>query len=200
MIGRLRGQLLLKRPPALLVEAGGVGYELEAPMSTFYNLPAVGDEIVLHTHLLVREDAHILYGFTTENDRALFRALLKVNGVGARMALAILSGMDAATFTHTIQIGDAARLTRLPGIGKKTAERLIIEMCDRLSALPTGSSLDKASRVNVSPAALAEDEAAQALIALGYKPQEAGRMVAGVVQPGMSAEGMIRQALRMAVK
>ncbi len=131
MIGRLRGTIVYKRPPQLLLDVGGVGYELDAPMSTFYDLPAVGETVTLVTHLAVREDAQVLYGFIRESDRALFRALLKVTGVGARMGLAILSGMDAQRFARCVEQQDVAALIRLPGIGRKTAERLIVEMRDR---------------------------------------------------------------------
>ena len=201
MIGRLRGQLLVKRPPYLLLEVGGVGYEVEAPMSTFYALPEVGAEVVLHTHLQVREDAHSLFGFAAEAERGLFRELLKVNGVGAKVALAILSGMDAATFSGCVLAADAARLTRLPGIGKKTAERLIIEMRDRLGALEVGVAPAAAPAAGMSAAPVAaEDEAVNALIALGYKPQEASRMVAAVATDDMGTEDLIRQALKAVVR
>lgn len=200
MIGRLRGTLLHKRPPHLLLEVGGVGYEVEAPMSTFYALPETGAEVVLHTHLQVREDAHNLYGFAAEAERALFRELLKVNGVGARVALAILSGMDAASFTACVQAGDTARLTRLPGIGKKTAERLIIELRDRLGALDGGATVSIASVAKSVVQESAEDEAVNALIALGYKPQESSRMIAAVKSDEMTTEDLIRQALKAAVR
>ena len=201
MIGRLRGQLLVKRPPHLLLEVAGVGYEVEAPMSTFYVLPEVGVEVVLHTHLQVREDAHSLFGFAAEAERSLFRELLKVNGVGAKVALAILSGMDAATFTACVQFADAARLTRLPGIGKKTAERLIIEMRDRLGVLESGG-MPAVAPTTGTPARRdsAEDEAVNALISLGYKPQEASRMVAAVMTDDMGTEDLIRQALKAVVR
>lgn len=201
MIGRLRGQLLLKRPPHLLIDVGGVGYEVEAPMSTFYALPETGAEVVLHTHLQVREDAHSLFGFAAEAERGLFRELLKVNGVGARVALAILSGMDAGTFTSCVQAGDAARLTRLPGIGKKTAERLIIELRDRLGALDAETEVAGSRPADVPAAQMsAEDEAVNALIALGYKPPEASRMVSAVKRDGMDTEDLIRQALKAVVR
>ena len=132
MIGRLHGVLLRKEPPALLVDVGGVGYELEAPMTTFYELPAVGEQITLYTHLVVREDAHLLYGFVRESQRRLFRGLLKVNGVGPRVALAVLSGLSDDEFTRCIAEEDITRLTKVPGIGRKTAERLVIEMRDKL--------------------------------------------------------------------
>lgn len=201
MIGRLRGELLLKRPPYLVLEVGGIGYEVEAPMSTFYGLPEVGEQVVLHTHLVVREDAHQLFGFAAEVERSLFRELLKVNGVGARVALAILSGMDAATFVACVHAADTARLTRLPGIGKKTAERLVIELRDRLATRDAGASPVAAPAAGNSAAgAGAEDEAVNALIALGYKPQEASRMVAAVLHEGQGTEDLIRQALRAVVR
>jgi Holliday junction DNA helicase RuvA len=200
MIGRLRGTLLDKKPPQLLLDVGGVGYEVEAPMSTFYQLPAVGGEVVLHTHLVVREDAHLLFGFGSERERSLFRALIKVNGVGAKMALAILSGMNADTFARCIQEDDAASLTRLPGIGKKTAERLIVEMRDRLADWQEAGVLPV---VMAAPGAMVRDEvkdAVSALIALGYKPPEASRMVSAVATDGRSSEEIIREALKGAMK
>jgi len=200
MIGRLRGTLLDKKPPQLLLEVGGVGYEVEAPMSTFYQLPASGSEVVLHTHLVVREDAHLLFGFASERERSLFRALIKVNGVGAKMALAILSGMNADAFARCIQEGDAASLTRLPGIGKKTAERLIVEMRDRLTDWQEAGVLPV---VMATPTAEVRDEvkdAVSALISLGYKPPEASRMVSGVSGAGHSSEEIIREALKGAMK
>lgn len=197
MIGRLRGSLLLKQPPQLLLEVGGVGYEVEAPMSTFYVLPEVGAEVVLHTHLHIREDAHQLFGFAAESERALFRELLKVNGVGAKVALAILSGMDAVTFADCIRAGDSARLVRLPGIGKKTAERLIVELRDRL---PVGVGSPSAASPAVPALADAEEEAVSALIALGYRPPEASRMIAALAGDGHDAETLIRHALRAAVR
>lgn len=199
MIGRLRGVLALKQPPQLLIEVGGVGYELEAPMSTFYVLPALGEEVLLYTHLHVREDAHQLFGFATGGDRALFRELLKVNGVGARVALAILSGMDASAFVTCIQAGDSARLTRLPGIGKKTAERLIVELRDRLDAPVSAEQMGVTPTATERPAD-AEEEAVSALVALGYRPQEASRMVSSVAGDDLNAEALIRQALRAVVR
>ena len=198
MIGRLRGTLISKQPPALLLDVQGVGYEVEAPMSTFYQLPEVGEEAVLHTHLIVREDAHVLCGFASENERSMFRALIKINGVGAKLALAILSGMSADEFARCIHENDTAGLTRLPGVGKKTAERLIVEMKDRLSdwqdnvvSLPTGEAQVQA--------ASGEREAVSALIALGYKPQEASKMVASVDTDNLTSEDIIKAALKAVV-
>ena len=198
MIGRLRGTLISKQPPALLLDVQGVGYEVEAPMSTFYQLPEVGEETVLHTHLIVREDAHVLCGFASESERSMFRALIKINGVGAKLALAILSGMSADEFARCIHDNDSAGLTRLPGVGKKTAERLIVEMKDRLSdwqdnvvSLPTGEAQVQA--------ASGEQEAVSALIALGYKPQEASKMVASVETGNLTSEDIIKAALKAVV-
>lgn len=202
MIGRLSGQLLVRQPPQLLIDVNGVGYEVEAPMSTFYSLPEVGSTVTLHTHLVVREDAHTLFGFATENERAMFRALIKVNGVGAKLALTILSGISADDFTRCIMDGDAAALTRLPGVGKKTAERLIVEMKDVLKKWQADAGDD----VSASPVASlvrpndAVADAVSALIALGYKPPEASRMVRGLETKDLSSEEIIRCALQGAVK
>ncbi len=200
MIGRLRGEIALKQAPYLLLEVNGVGYELEAPMSTFYDLPEVGKTVTLFTHLVVREDAHLLYGFAHESERALFRSLLKVSGVGAKMALAILSGMSADAFARCIQNNDTAALTRLPGIGKKTAERLIVEMRDRLDTLGERVvGLPGAGRaVTAAPDPVAD--AVGALIALGYKPPDASRMVRAVDGEGLASEEIIRAALKATVK
>ena len=199
MIGLLRGKILAKQPPQLLLDVQGIGYEIDTPMTTFYDLPAVGDEVTLFTHLAVREDAHTLYGFVRLSDRDLFRALLKVNGVGARLALTILSGMDAATFTACVLAGDAAALVRLPGIGKKTAERLIIELRDRLesgTATAAAGSVPGQVAVSASPV----EEAVSALVGLGYKPQEASRMVRSIENVDLSSEDIIRQALQATVQ
>lgn len=193
MIGLLRGVILHKQPPSLLLDVNGVGYEVNAPMSTFYQLPADDSPVTLYTHLMVREDAHVLYGFAQTSDRALFRALLKVNGVGAKMALAILSGMTAEEFAQCVQAADVAALTRVPGIGKKTAERLLIEMRDRLPAM--GQS-EGGAQPAFTPPASASNDALDALIALGYKPAEAQRMLKKLDVKGLSTEEIIRQALQ----
>jgi Holliday junction DNA helicase RuvA len=199
VIGRLRGELVAKRPPYLLVDVGGIGYELEAPMSTFYDLPAVGAAVVLHTHLVVREDAHVLYAFAREAERALFRSLLRVGGVGPKMALAILSGMNADEFARCVQRDDTAALSRLPGIGKKTAERLIIEMRDRLARLDDGALAAAARPPSAGGGApTAVEDAMSALVALGYKAPEASRMVRAVSAEGLSSEDLIRAALKAA--
>lgn len=192
MIGSIVGVLTLKAPPHLQLEVGGIGYEIEAPMSTFYGLPAVGERTRLLTHLVVREDAHLLYGFATEGERALFRQLLKISGIGPRIALAILSGVSDAAFAHAVREQDAAALMRIPGVGRKTAERLIVEMKDRLDAsAPAGQSA-------AGPATGAEAEAYSALVALGYKPQEATRLLKAVDTEGLklTTEEMIRRALQ----
>jgi Holliday junction DNA helicase RuvA len=198
MIGHLRGRLAAKQPPHLLLEVNGVGYEVEAPMSTFYKLPAVGEEIHLYTHLVVREDAHLLFGFASERERRLFRTLLKVNGIGARMALTILSGMETDMFVQCITAGDADRLVRLPGIGRKTADRLIVEMRDRLKDWETVAETQKDRRT--PRPGNAADEAVSALIALGYKPQEASRFVHAVATDGMGSEAIIREALKASIR
>jgi len=194
VIGRLHGVLLRKEPPALLVDVSGVGYELEAPMTTFYELPAVGEMVTLYTHLVVREDAHLLYGFAREGQRRLFRELLKVNGVGPRVALAVLSGLSDQEFSRCVAEEDITRLTKVPGIGRKTAERLVIEMRDKLSTDIAGPAAVSAP----GPAAPADpvSEAVSALVSLGYKPNEASRAVRGVSSKGLSAEEIIRQALK----
>lgn len=201
MIGRLRGILAEKQPPHLLLDVQGVGYEVEAPMSTFYQLPALGEPVTLHTHLAVRDDAHLLFGFATRGERAMFRSLIKVNGVGAKMALTILSGISAADFARSVHEGDTATLIRLPGIGKKTAERLVVEMRDRVddwhsSGITLGAQ-------PAAPAAVTGNEqlrdAVSALVSLGYKPQEASRLVNGL-DDTLSSEELIRAALKRAVK
>lgn len=197
MIGRLRGRLLLKRPPHLLVEVQGIGYELEAPMTTFYRLPEIGVEIHLYTHFVVREDAQLLFGFASEQERRLFRTLLKVSGVGAKTALTILSGMEADALARCIQAGDTERLVKLPGIGRKTADRLIVEMRDRLKDWESGTS---AASPGPAEAPGAAEEAISALIALGYKAQEASRFVHGVVKDGMKSEDIIREALKASIR
>lgn len=202
MIGRLRGTLLEKHPPQLLIDVGGVGYEVEASMSTIYQLPAIGSEVVVHTHLVVREDAHLLFGFATTDERRLFRTLIKVNGVGAKMALTILSGMNAGEFARCVQDNDTASLVRLPGVGKKTAERLVVEMRDRLKdwdvegVLPGGGTDAVAT---TAPAGDASRDAIAALVSLGYKPQEASRLISKVSDDELDTEGLIRAALKQAV-
>jgi Holliday junction DNA helicase RuvA len=196
MIGMLRGKILGKQPPRLLLDVQGVGYAVDAPMTTFYTLPEVGAEVTLFTHLAVREDAHTLYGFTALTDRDLFRSLLKVNGVGARLALGILSGMDARTFIACVQAGDSAALVRLPGIGKKTAERLIVELRDRLDAAAMPAATVRTGAAVPPLASSPVEEAVSALVGLGYKPQEASRMVRVIDATDLSCEDIIRSALQ----
>ncbi|AXY41473.1 Holliday junction branch migration protein RuvA [Halomonas sp. JS92-SW72] len=197
MIGRLRGTLLEKQPPWLVVDVAGVGYELEASMTTLVALPATGEAVSLHTHLIVRDDAHLLYGFAREQERALFRALIKVNGVGPRLALAILSGMDEAAFRRCVLDDDVKALMRLPGVGRKTAERLIIEMRDRFPHWEPGDDALAELASGAQPTASRHDplaDAEAALVSLGYKPAEAARMLAGLEGEG-STEAMIKAAL-----
>jgi len=197
VIGHLRGRLAAKHPPQLVVDVGGVGYELEAPMSTFYGLPAVGAEVSLHTHLVVREDAHVLFGFGTERERSLFRELIKVSGVGPRIALAILSGINVDEFQRCVEAEDVASLVRVPGIGRKTAERLVIEMRDRLKA--TGGTTSGAlPGTGPGSAATPQAEAFSALVALGYKPAEVTRLLQKADPSATSTEDLIRHALRAA--
>ena len=203
MIGFLRGKLAFKAPPLLMLDVNGVGYELEAPMTTCYNLPALGAEILLHTHLVVREDAHILFGFSTEADKTMFRTLIKVNGVGPKLALAILSGQSAEEFQRCIQNNDTQALVRLPGVGKKTAERLVIEMRDRLPELSDAfGTVDSATNsvVKVQRVANPKQEAISALCSLGYKPLDAGKMVQNISVEGKSCEDIIRLALQGSVR
>ncbi|MEY2681209.1 MAG: hypothetical protein RL661_1440 [Pseudomonadota bacterium] len=198
MIGFLRGILVLKKPPSLLVDVRGVGYEVDAPMSTFYGLPEVGGEVLLYTHLAIREDAHSLFGFISESERSLFRTLIKVNGVGAKLALGILSGLSAEEFHRAVEYQDTARLVRLPGVGKKTAERLIIELRDRLPELGT-VSLPGAGTLPM-PEASPVDDATSALVALGFKPQDAGQLVKKISVEGKTSEEIIRLALQSVAK
>lgn len=201
MIGFLRGKLISKSPPSLVLDVQGVGYEIEAPMTTFYDLPTIGEQVTLFTHLVVREDAHILFGFARETERVLFRSLIKVNSVGPKLALTLLSGLSAEAFHQCIADNDSNALVRLPGIGKKTAERLIIEMRDRLPDLPE-SAESGLQAVEMSQGAMGnpKQEALSALIALGYKPQDASRMLQNIAVANHSCEDIIRMALQDAGK
>jgi holliday junction DNA helicase RuvA len=198
MIGQLKGKILEKQPPQLLLDVNGVGYEIDAPMSTFYRLPDIGQDVILLTHLTVREDAHHLFGFYTKQEKLLFRTLLKVNGVGPRLALTILSSVEPDEFVRSIVNNDTANLIRVPGVGKKTAERLIIEMRDKLAGWESASSMDASLlKTSTTPGRHQTlQDAISALIALGYKPQEASRAVAKVDDGAMSSEELIRHALR----
>ena len=198
MIGFLRGKLVLKKPPSLVIDVQGVGYEIDAPMSTFYALPEVGADVLLYTHLAIREDAHSLFGFISESERVLFRTLIKVNGVGAKLALGILSGLSAEEFHRAVEYQDTARLVRLPGVGKKTAERLIIELRDRLPEL--GSVTIEGSGTLTVPEASPSEDAAAALVALGFRPQDAALMVRKVSAEGKTSEDIIRLALQASAK
>jgi Holliday junction DNA helicase RuvA len=200
MIGFLRGKLVYKAPPFLMLDVQGVGYELEAPMTTFYDLPALNEEIKLHTHLVVREDAHILFGFSTQADRALFRTLIKVSGVGPKLALTILSGQSAEEFYRCIHDNDTVALVRLPGVGKKTAERLVIEMRDRLPDLAESSPANISSGSTMSAIGNPKQEAVSALCSLGYKPLDANKMVQNISAEDKSCEDIIRLALQGALK
>ncbi|MGB1186550.1 MAG: Holliday junction branch migration protein RuvA [Cycloclasticus pugetii] len=198
MIGFLRGTVDEKQAPHVVIDVNGVGYDVETPMSSFFNLPALGETVSLRTHLVVREDAHVLYGFLTEQERALFRSLIKVNGVGPKVALGILSGVSVSDFCLWVSDSNVAALVRLPGIGKKTAERLVIDMRDRLpeetvttTPPPLGVLTQKTSAV---------EEAISALVALGYKPQDAEKRVRAVARDDASSEQIIRSALQSAAK
>ncbi|WP_322978599.1 Holliday junction branch migration protein RuvA [Pseudomonas sp. C11] len=198
MIGRLRGTLAEKQPPHLLLDVNGVGYELEVPMTTLYRLPSVGEAVTLHTHLVIREDAHLLYGFFEKRERELFRELIRLNGVGPKLALALMSGLEVDELVRCVQAQDTAALVKVPGVGKKTAERLLVELKDRFKAW---ESIPSIAPLVVEPqqaqaVSSAENDAVSALISLGYKPQEASRAVAAVKEDGLSSEDMIRRALR----
>ena len=198
MIGRLRGTLAEKQPPHLVIDVNGVGYELEVPMTTLYRLPAVGEPLTLHTHLVVREDAQLLYGFYEKRDRELFRELIRLNGVGPKLALALMSGLEVDELVRCVQAQDTSALMKVPGVGKKTAERLLVELKDRFKAWET---LPGMSTLVIEPSAgpavsNAENDAVSALISLGYKPQEASRAVAGIKDDGLSSEDLIRRALK----
>ncbi len=195
MIGSVRGRITAKSPPQVTLETAGIGYELEAPMSTFLHLPAVGVEVHLLTHLVVREDAHVLYGFATEEERRLFRSLIRVSGVGPKIALALLSGISVTAFAQCVREEDVSALTRVPGVGRKTAERLIVEMRDRL-APQTGGATSAAAPAGST----AHSEAWGALVALGYRPAEADRLIKAVGPGTHSTEELIRRALQGAAR
>ena len=202
MIGRLTGIIIQKQAPDLLLDVRGVGYELLASMTTFIDLPEINQEVTLHTHLIVREDAHTLYAFSSEKERSLFRTLLKVNGVGPKMALAIVSGMTADEFSLLVHSGDVTGLTRLPGVGKKTAERLIIEMRDRLPK--PNDTHESGATPATSPLRNIDEEAIEALLALGYKPAQASKMVSAYSKQmqgdSLSVEEIVRNALKASLK
>ncbi|OYD26019.1 Holliday junction branch migration protein RuvA [Oceanimonas baumannii] len=197
MIGRLKGIIVEKQPPEILLDVNGVGYEVTLPMSCFYELPDMGQATTVLTHFVVREDAQLLFGFNTKTERALFRELIKTNGVGPKLALAILSGMTADQFIHNVEQGDITALVKLPGVGKKTAERLVVEMRDRLKGFG-GYDLFNPAPASASAAGGdgAKDEALAALQALGYKAAQAEQLMKKIAKPGMDAEQLIREALK----
>ncbi len=202
MIGRLRGLLVEKQAPEVLIEVSGVGYELQMPLTSFYELPDLNQEAVIYTHFVVREDAQLLYGFVTKQERALFRLLIKTNGVGPKLALTILSGMTAAEFVKCVEHDDIVTLVKLPGVGKKTAERLLVEMRDKLKSLmetSQGSEREFVLQSNYTPTAqvnTAEEDAIAALLALGYKPAQASKAVSSAYQEGMDSESLIKASLK----
>jgi holliday junction DNA helicase RuvA len=200
VIGWLRGVLLWKSAPHVLMEVRGVGYEVEVTFPTFFKLPAVGQEMTLYTHLIVREDAHILYGFSSEAERSMFRNLIKVNGVGAKMAATLLSGIAVDDFVRCVRDNDVARLVKLPGVGKKTAERLVMEMRDRLDAKSGAAAAPKLETGAPPPQSNAVNDAISAMVALGYKPADASRMVLRVNSEGLACEEIIRRALQTGLK
>lgn len=208
MIGRLQGKLIGKNPPEILIDVNGIGYEVQMPMTSFYQLPSLGESVTIVTHFIVREDAQLLYGFMDINERALFRELIKANGVGPKLGLTILSGMSAAQFMHCVKLEDVSGLVKLPGVGKKTAERLVVELKDRLAKLeikkgtdvsvgfsnPDGNSdTEGQSILTVNDT---KEEAISALIALGYKPPLASKAINAIYQDDMSSEALIRESLR----
>ncbi len=199
MIGRLRGTLAEKQPPHLIVDINGLGYELEVPMTTLYRLPAVGETVTLHTHLIVREDAHLLYGFHEKRERELFRELIRLNGVGPKLALALMSGLEVDELVRCVQAQDTSALVKVPGVGKKTAERLLVELKDRFKAWETVPSMFQLVPNGPTPVptvSTAEADAVSALVSLGYKPQEASRAVAAIDAKGLSSEELIRRSLK----
>ena len=204
MIGRIRGTLVQKQPPEILVEVAGIGYDIQVPMTIFFRLPEIGAELTLLTHFVVREDAQLLYGFIDEQDRSLFRQLIKVNGVGPKLALTILSGMDSVNFVRCVQRGDISSLVALPGVGKKTAERLLVEMPDKLKDWLARADATKLAPIEGSLGAPHTDiiaDAEGALVALGYKPHLATRMVAAINDERINdSEELIRRALKSTVR
>ncbi|MFC3034047.1 Holliday junction branch migration protein RuvA [Pseudoalteromonas fenneropenaei] len=202
MIGRLQGQLVEKQPPEVLIDINGVGYEVALPMTCFYELPKIGEQVTIYTHFVVREDAQLLFGFKTKERRSLFRELLKANGVGPKLALAILSGMSAQQFIHCVHNEDASTLVKIPGVGKKTAERLVLELKDRLKdwgndlLTPFSDDAILAPQQDPTVANTPQDDAIAALLALGYKPAQAQSAVKKVAKAGMTTEGIIKDALK----
>jgi Holliday junction DNA helicase RuvA len=200
VIGRLRGTLAEKQPPHLILDVNGLGYELEVPMTTLYRLPPVGQPLTLHTHLVVREDAQLLYGFYERRERELFRELIRLNGVGPKLALALMSSLEVDELVRCVQAQDTSALVRVPGVGKKTAERLLVELKDRFKAWEAVPAMFELvpgeGAMPRGPVATAETDAVSALVSLGYKPQEASKAVAAVNEKGLSSEDLIRRALK----
>ncbi|NWA00744.1 Holliday junction branch migration protein RuvA [Pseudomonas gingeri] len=201
MIGRLRGTLAEKQPPHLILDVNGLGYELEVPMTTLYRLPSVGEPLTLHTHLVVREDAQLLYGFVGKRERDFFRELIRLNGVGPKLALALMSSLEVDELVRCVSAQDTSALVKVPGVGKKTAERLLVELKDRFKAWETVPSMfalvpNQPDGAPPAPVASAETDAVSALISLGYKPQEASKAVSAIKEKGLSSEDMIRRALK----
>jgi len=202
VIGRLRGTLAEKQPPHLILDVNGLGYELEVPMTTLYRLPSVGEPLTLHTHLVVREDAQLLYGFYGKRERDFFRELIRLNGVGPKLALALMSSLEVDELVRCVQSQDTSALTKVPGVGKKTAERLLVELKDRFKAWETVPAMfalvpnQPGGPDAPPPVATAENDAVSALISLGYKPQEASKAISAIKEKGLSSEDMIRRALK----
>lgn len=197
MIGRIKGILIEKSPPDICVDVQGIGYEIQVPMNTFYRLPEIDHPVSLFTHFVVREDAQLLYGFYEARERELFRAVIKINGVGPKLGLAILSGIEAADFVRVVHNNDVAALTKVPGIGKKTAERLVIEMRDKLQDWDHDVTLSVETTGSLIGDTLAVDEAVSALVALGYKPKDAEKAIKSVAEEGMTSQDLIRQSLKL---
>lgn len=204
MIGHLTGRLVEKQPPEILLDVQGVGYELLLPMTSFYNLPEIGQETSLFTHLVVREDAHLLFGFSQKTDRTLFRELIKTNGVGPKLALAILSAMSVNEFAYAIEREELSKLVKIPGVGKKTAERLLVELKGKFKGVAQGDFFIESKHLptvetSMQTSEAPNDEAVSALVALGYKPAEAEKMVKRIAKPDLSSEQLIREALKAAL-
>jgi Holliday junction DNA helicase RuvA len=202
VIGRLRGTLAEKQPPHLILDVNGLGYELEVPMTTLYRLPSVGEPLTLHTHLVVREDAQLLYGFFGKRERDFFRELIRLNGVGPKLALALMSSLEVDELVRCVQSQDTSALTKVPGVGKKTAERLLVELKDRFKAWETVPAMfalvpnQPGGPDAPAPVVTAENDAVSALISLGYKPQEASKAISAIKEKGLSSEDLIRRALK----
>jgi holliday junction DNA helicase ruvA len=201
MIGRLHGKIIEKQPPEMVIDVQGVGYEVLLPMTSFYNLPQVGDEATIFTHLVVREDAHLLFGFAQKQDRTLFRELIKTNGVGPKLALAILSAMSVSQFANAVENEELAKLTKIPGIGRKTAERLLVELKGKFKGMSQSDFFEEhhVDTIVASHSTDPADEARDALIALGYKPADAEKMIKKVNKSGSTSEQLIRDALKAAL-